>query len=413
MIDTLLPLILLAVLALGFVLVPVLRLRKGEAGRELHHRAEQNKLLFAQRMQELEQEVRDGTVGNEDYQRMVAELQRAFLSDMQAVSAVSSGQGKSGLAWLPAGLALVAILGAAVMYHYRGSLADLALPAVMKDISAAQDEAAQKAAIEKLAGVLAERMERRPADLQGGYMLGTLYLGMEKYDEAAVVFRKMLEQMKPTPDRATVLGQLAQTLYLKAMNEITPEVKAIMYEATALNPNERSVMGLYGVDAFLKRDFLAALKFWRRQLSDLQVGSRDAEELRQRITAVEANLPEELKAAAQGPKLTVVVDIAPELKEKVTADMRLFVYARNPKMPMPIVADNKALPEFPITLTLDNSMSMTGMTLDSTPQLLVGARLSKSGTAIAQSGDLQVVSEPFELSTQSAPLKLTINAVVP
>ena len=103
----------------------------------------------------------------------------------------------------------------------------------------------------------------------------------------------------------------------------------------------------------------------------------------------------------------------PELAEQVTDDMRLFIYARNPAMPMPILAQNLALPEFPFTLTLDNSMSMTGMTLETAPALVVGARLSRSGTATAQSGDLQTLSEPFALADLTAPVQLVIDAIAP
>jgi cytochrome c-type biogenesis protein CcmH len=45
--------------------------------------------------------------------------------------------------------------------------------------------------------------------------------------------------------------------------------------------------------------------------------------------------------------------------------------------------------DLPLAFRLDDSMAMApGMTLSSAPQLTVGARISKSGTAIAQPGDL-------------------------
>jgi cytochrome c-type biogenesis protein CcmH len=94
--------------------------------------------------------------------------------------------------------------------------------------------------------------------------------------------------------------------------------------------------------------------------------------------------------------------------------MRLFVYARNPAMPMPLAVQNLALPDFPITVTLDDSMAMLeNMSLSSSPNVIVGARLSRSGQATAQSGDIQAVSEPFVLSEQDGPVLLTIRDIVP
>jgi cytochrome c-type biogenesis protein CcmH len=172
-------------------------------------------------------------------------------------------------------------------------------------------------------------------------------------------------------------------------------------------------MSLYAIDAFLKQDFVAALQYWRRQLSDLTPGSRDAEELRQRIALVESSLPAEQKAAVQGSTLTVTIDVAPLLAAKLTPDMRLFIFARSPSMPMPIVAQNVPVPAFPFTITLDNSMSMTGAQLESVPELVVGARLSVSGNAVGQSGDLETLSAPFTLTKQSEPLTLTIDSIKP
>lgn len=407
-----LPLALLCLAAMAFVLVPVWRFRQRESDAGVALRAERNREIFAQRQLELEREVGEGTIAPEDHARMLAELQRAFLADMHALPEHRRVAATS-LRWLPAVLALLVPVVALLIYRTQGAAPDLALPALMQKIGTATDEATQTAGLNELAAALEQRLQRRPEDLQNGYMLGTLYLGIDRYTDAIAVFGKMVDAMEPGPDKATVLGQLAQARYLAAEQVITPDVQQAMDAALALNPNEQAVMSLYAIDAFLKEDFAGALSYWRRQLSDLTPGSQDAEQLRQRIALVEANLPADQQAAVQGSTIEVVIDIAPALKEKVQSGMRLFVFARNPAMPMPIVAQNVELPEFPYTLTLDNSMSMTGMQLESAPQLVVGARLSASGNAVAASGDLETLSAPFTLDGQSGPVTLTIDNVVP
>jgi cytochrome c-type biogenesis protein CcmH len=389
------------------------RVRETEAG--VAQRATRNREIFTQRQAELEREVGEGTIAAEDHQRMLAELQRAFMLDMEALQQQQDKPAAAvlPLRWLPIALALAIPVGALLLYRSQGAAPDLALPALMQKITDASDEQAQSAALAELADSLGQRLERRPDDLQTGYMLGTLYLGMDRYAEAISVFDKMLVEMEPTPDKATVLGQLAQARYLAAESVITPEAQDAMEQALALNPNEQAVMSLYAIDAFLKQDFVAALQYWRRQLSDLTPGSRDAEELRQRIALVESSLPAEQKAAVQGSTLTVTIDIAPLLAAKLTSDMRLFIFARSPAMPMPIVAQNVPVPAFPFTITLDNSMSMTGAQLESVPELVVGARLSVSGNAVGQSGDLETLSAPFTLTEQSEPLTLTIDSIKP
>ncbi len=415
MADLWLPLVLLTVVAMAFVLVPVWRYRVRETEAGVAQRATRNREIFTQRQAELEREVGEGTIAAEDHQRMLAELQRAFMLDMEALQQQQDKPAAAvlPLRWLPIVLALAIPVGALLLYRSQGAAPDLALPALMQKISEATDEQAQSAALAELADSLEQRLERRPDDLQTGYMLGTLYLGMDRYAEAIGVFDKMLVEMEPTPDKATVLGQLAQARYLAAESVITPEAQDAMEQALALNPNEQAVMSLYAIDAFLKQDFVGALQYWRRQLSDLTPGSRDAEELRQRIALVESSLPAEQKAAVQGSTLTVTIDVAPLLAAKLTPDMRLFIFARSPAMPMPIVAQNVPVPAFPFTITLDNSMSMTGAQLESVPELVVGARLSVSGNAVGQSGDLETLSAPFTLTEQSEPLTLTIDSIKP
>jgi cytochrome c-type biogenesis protein CcmH len=407
-----LPLALLCFAAMAFVLVPVWRFRQRESDAGVALRAERNREIFAQRQLELEREVGEGTIASEDHERMLAELQRSFLADMQALPQERSGAATS-LRWLPVVLTLLVPVTALLIYRMLGAAPDLALPALMQKIGTATDEATQTTGLNELAVALEQRLQRRPEDLQNGYMLGTLYLGLDRYADAIAVFEKMVDTMEPSPDKATVLGQLAQSHYLAAEQLITPAVQQAMDAALALNPNEQAVMSIYAIDAFLKQDFAAALGYWRRQLSDLTPGSQDAEQLRQRIALVEANLPPDQQAAVQGSTIEVVIDIAPALKEKVQSGMRLFVFARNPSMPMPIVAKNIELPEFPYTLTLDNSMSMTGMQLESAPELVVGARLSVSGNAVAASGDLETLSSSFTLADLGGAVMLTIDSVVP
>jgi cytochrome c-type biogenesis protein CcmH len=410
-----LPMLLLSLLAMAFVLLPLRRQQVAGAAVQKLQRAAKNREVFEQRVAELAREVQDGVIAAEDHERMLAELQRTFLADMQALDTAEPQPGapRTRAAWVGWALALLVPLLAFGIYRQQGSAEDLQLPTLVTAVGTAADESSQRAALDELTAFLQQRFARRPEDLQNGYMLGTLLLSLERYPEAIVTFEQMLAAMEPTPDRATVLGQLAQARYLAADSVITPEVKAVMDAALLLNPNEQAVMSLSAIDAFLRQDFAAALQFWRRQLADLTPGSADAEELRQRIAMVEASLPPEQAAIAAGPSIEVVVDVAPELLARVTPDMRLFVFARSPAMPMPIVAQNLAVPAFPFTLKLDNSMSMAGAQLEQVPELVIGARLSVSGQAIGQSGDLESLSAPFTLAAQPGPIALTIDTVRP
>ena len=80
---------------------------------------------------------------------------------------------------------------------------------------------------------------------------------------------------------------------------------------------------------------------------------------------------------------------------------------------MPLAIQRLQAGKLPATVTLTDGMGMMPtMKLSQFPQVIHGARISKSGNATAQSGDLQVVSKPMNVHT-SDPIALTINQVVP
>jgi len=414
MISLWIPFALLTLVAMAFVAIPLLRSGSAKAVQDgVVVRREKNREVFLQRQVELAGELEQGVVSNEDHKRMLAELQRAFMRDMESLDQQTTLQRVSGK---PALLVLVGLIPVCSFWLYwqHGSVNDLVLPEIVESVRQAPDEASQLAALNRLADQLQARFGRHQTDLQNGYMLGTLYLELERYGDAADVLRIMLQDMEDTPDRAAVLGQLAQAEYMGNGSKVNDAVQAIIDEALKLNPNEFAVMSILAIDAFLKEDLPSALGYWRRQLSVSDPGSQQAATLRERIATIEAYLPDDQKAAATGTTITLMVDISDELRAQAeTGFAGMFVYVRSAAMAMPIVAQNLAIQDFPFTITLDNSMSMTGMQLESVPQLIAGARLSKTGVANRAAGDLQTESAPFELSALEGPLTLVIDQIVP
>jgi cytochrome c-type biogenesis protein CcmH len=103
-------------------------------------------------------------------------------------------------------------------------------------------------------------------------------------------------------------------------------------------------------------------------------------------------------AKPAGPSLAISgkVTIAPSLASKGAATDTLFVFAREtngPPMPVAIVRATKK--DLPFNFRLDDSVSMMpSRKLSDVGTVVIVARLSKSGQAMPQSGDLEGVSQP-------------------
>ena len=115
-----------------------------------------------------------------------------------------------------------------------------------------------------------------------------------------------------------------------------------------------------------------------------------------------------------GAKVTVRVSLAPGLQSRVGASDVLFVFARAAEgSKMPLAIERLVAAQLPLTVILDDSDSMMpALKLSSMTDVVVGARISKSGLATPQSGDLQVLSGSIKPAEQPT-LELTISDVLP
>lgn len=418
--SALIPYIVLLMLAAGlFVLVPVLRFRTQESADQSSAREQQNIALFQQSIDELESSLADNLIEASEYEKLKLELERNFLNDMENREVSQKNATASYTRLLPLTLMLFILAGGFLLYRSIGSGPELVLPELIEELNASESVAEQIAALTEIAAVLDQRFQRRSDDIQTGYTLGTLYISLEEYADAVRVFSRLSEEMEAGPDKATVLGQLAQSRYLLADSTITPTVQATIDEALLLNSNEQAIMSILAVEALLAEDLAGAANYWRRQVSQLPVGSEQVAQLNERIATIEAYLAEENGAverngeenSANRIELTVTVSIDDSIRNQIEPDMNVYIFARSEGTP-PLAAVTLQPEDLPVTITLNEDMAMLPQfTLASVETAYIGANISRQ--AVAESGDFQAVSESFVISEQQAPIVLSIKDRLP
>jgi cytochrome c-type biogenesis protein CcmH len=122
-----------------------------------------------------------------------------------------------------------------------------------------------------------------------------------------------------------------------------------------------------------------------------------------------ATVPAMKKSSTKaGATLKVAVSLSPAVAKQAAPDDVVFVFARavnGPRMPLAIV--RKQVKDLPATIVLEDSQGMgSGMTLSSAPEVIVVARVSKSGMANAQNGDLEGMSAPVKKGTKSISISI-------
>jgi cytochrome c-type biogenesis protein CcmH len=132
-------------------------------------------------------------------------------------------------------------------------------------------------------------------------------------------------------------------------------------------------------------------------IEDLKHGGAEAEAETADAAEQEGGAAAELPATGEQKSIRVKVGLAAALKSKASPEDVVFIFARaasGPPMPLAIV--RKKVKDLPVEVTLDDSMSMVeGMNLSAFDQLVIGARVSKSGQAMPQPGDLQGLTRPL------------------
>jgi cytochrome c-type biogenesis protein CcmH len=111
--------------------------------------------------------------------------------------------------------------------------------------------------------------------------------------------------------------------------------------------------------------------------------------------------------------LKVTVSLSPALANRAGPNDTVFVFARAVQGPrMPLAVTRKQVRDLPATVVLDDSSALSpAMKLSSASEVIVVARVSRSGDASAQPGDLEGETGPVQPLGQA--IAVSISRVVP
>jgi cytochrome c-type biogenesis protein CcmH len=277
--------------------------------------------------------------------------------------------------------------------------------------------------IEAMVGKLAERMKERPDDAEGWTMLGRSYAVLRRFDEAIPAYARAAE-LQPT--NAEILADYADAVAATRQTANNPKSIGLLERALKADPRHPKSLALAGSAAYDRGEYAVAIAHWQKILDQLPPGSELAPRVQAMIgeargllagagaatsVARAASAPPTVAASppsapssagvgaterranaatAAGTSVSGTVTLDPKIAAQAAPDDAVFVFARAAGgSRMPLAVQRARVKDLPLTFRLDDSMAMApGMTLSSAAQLTVGARVSKSGSAIAQPGDL-------------------------
>jgi cytochrome c-type biogenesis protein CcmH len=236
-------------------------------------------------------------------------------------------------------------------------------------------------------------MQQNPNDAEGWKMLGRAYRAMERYAEANAAFKKAVAL---SPQNADLLADYAESLALQAGRSLAGEPTQLLDRALKLEPDNAKVLTLSGSAAFERGDYKTAIKRWEAVLKQPNLGGELVQALRTGVEESKHRMSGKPVAARTAAKerVTGVVRLDDTLNGKVRPDDTVFVFARaasGPRMPLAIVKIKVA--NLPYKFSFDDSSAMTPeMKLSRFSDVVIGARVSKTGSATPAAGDLEGTS---------------------
>ena len=390
-------------LALLWVLVPLL-------GRRRHDGVAvqtSNLSILRDQLVELERDLSSGTISAGHYASARAELERRALEEGEATGAQTGpGSGSSRLAAVVLGVFIPVC--AVSLYLWVGEPAGLRPPAEMPAQQAMTEQ------VDAMVAQLAARLEKEPGDSRGWAMLARSYYVMQRMPEAVAAYARAVEKIK---DDASLYADYADAMAMSQGRRIEGRALELVNTALKLDPVQPKALAMAGTAAFYSRDFPAAILYWEKLQPLLPPESEMAKSVVDGIAEAreqgKVKEPVAPAAATAGASVSGRVTLSPALAAKAAPEDTLFVFARavsGPRIPLAVL--KKRVADLPLNFTLDDTLAMSPeLKLSGFGEVIVSARISKSGNAIPQSGDLQGASGVVKLGTRGVAVE--IDGVVP
>ena len=364
--------------------------------------------IARERERELRRELQEDILSEADYDQARAELEINLLSDLDQDQDPASPLIRTPAPVTATLLAILMPLAALGLYLFLGNpgALDPSPGLTAQQLTSAQPSAPD---VDAMLSKLRERLLERPDDVRGWTLLANALMGTGRYAEAVTAYER-LGQLEPR--NPEFLVRLADALAMSNNGSLAGQATQLITEALALDPEQIQGLWLAGIAAEERGESIQALAFWRR-LEPLVIDQPELlSEVRVMIGRTSAELQKNQTQMTE--PLRVAVSIAPDLLGSVTSEDTLFLYARTPEgPPMPVAA--RKLPALPLPrqITLDDRAAvMTGGSLLSHRQLVVGVHISRSGNALKSSGDLLGMTNPFD-PTQTQELAVVVNKRIP
>lgn len=420
-----LPLAGLLLLALGFIVWPLWRYKNAVNSAVLNQddmqlRLAENVRIFREHLAELENNCAAKGINPDEFAQLKLELERNLLDDEASLRAQRAPSSQRVGVKIALSFCALVLLGGVFFYQKHGSARDVYIHSLQQEKlqqdyqDMVQNRDSDPARAQALVVEYEARLKQNPDNAQYWFLLARAQMELGHFAEATKAYQQVVTL---DPQSSMIMAELAQAIFLRDGNKITPPVVDLAKNALTLDPKNTMALGLLGIDAFARKDFRAAVRYWQKSVDLLGADSQGGhalavgiEKAKQSFIA-EGGKPEDLLAkSAYAVKLTVSLGD----KAKANSNQTVFVYARAWQgSPMPLAITRIKVSDLPTSIQLDETMAMSpASSLATATDIEVVARISPTGSARAEVGDWIAKQGPISMKAVPEKIDLQINEQV-
>jgi cytochrome c-type biogenesis protein CcmH len=386
----------LLALALSFLVFPLWR--KSASDNSVLRDAANLEILRDQ-ASELEADLNAGLLTREAYEQGHRELQARLLEEVKESDAPKKPAVRNPARMLAIALSLLIPLASVLLYLKLGNERALLPPEQQAESAEGFGVLRSEAALQELEAKLA----KNPNNPNGWLTLARSYSELQRFPDAVRAYQQLV---KLVPNESQVWTNYADAMAMTNNQSLLGEPTKLLDKALQLDSENTTALALMGSADMERGDYVAAITHWQKLLALLPPDFPQIQMIKDGVTQARdflskqpggraklAKLPAAPEVAKADPAKAITgrVSLGAAMAGKASPDDFVFILARaaqGPKMPLAVI--RKQVKDLPMDFTLDDSMAMQPqMKLSGFDKVVVVARISKSGSPMAQPGDIE------------------------
>jgi len=375
---------------------------------------------YRDRLAELHREHERGAIDDNELETAVEELERELLQS-RPDSTDASGDNRAPAHVTALAIALLVPLGGTAIYVVAGH-PDLLLPGRTEGMSSERVQRIQSMPTERRIDTLEDWLAENPDSARGWSLLAQAYRETEAFGDAANAFARA---RAAGANDAWLIARQAEVLLLANDRRFTRGVTRLLEESLAQDARNPLALMLSGQAALVGGDPSSAADYWRRLADTMPEDAEQRGFIEDLVARAEAAARGEAPTAAaespgtpapesETPSVAVRVSLGETVADSARPADTVFVFARRPDGGGPPLAVARTrVDALPQRIVLSDGDSMAPqIKLSQADEVVVTARISRNGQAMAQSGDLEGSSRPVTIDGD-AEVEVVIDRRIP